>query len=277
MSTIKISNGLDIPVIGFGTWQLTENVEAVIAEALKVGYRHIDTAAIYKNETEIGNALQHTDVDRSSIFLTSKVWNTDRGYDNTLAAFEKSLERLQTDYLDLYLIHWPANNKNHPDAKEINVATWRAMQTLYKSGKVKAIGLSNFLKHHVEDILETAEIKPMVNQLEFHPGYLQEDTVSFCKANNIVVQAWSPLGSGRLLDDSFLKEISARYNVSVATLCLQFALQEGLVVLPKSVNPKNIDSNLNFEKFKISDEDMRLIKGMSEKGFSGSHPDSLEF
>lgn len=277
MSTIKLSNGLDIPAIGFGTWQLTENVEAVIAEALKVGYRHIDTAAIYKNETEIGNALQHTDVDRSSIFLTSKVWNTDRGYDSTLAAFEKSLERLQTDYLDLYLIHWPANNKNHPDAKEINVATWRAMQTLYKSGKVKAIGLSNFLKHHVEDILETAEIKPMVNQLEFHPGYLQEDTVSFCKANNIVVQAWSPLGSGRLLDDSFLKEISARYNVSVATLCLQFALQEGLVVLPKSVNPKNIDSNLNFEKFKISDEDMRLIKGMSEKGFSGSHPDSLEF
>lgn len=277
MNTIKLSNGLDMPVIGFGTWQLTENVEAVIAEALKVGYRHIDTAAIYKNESAIGNALQQSDVDRSSIFLTSKVWNTDRGYENTLAAFEQSLERLQTDYLDLYLIHWPANSKNHPDAKEINVATWRAMQTLYKSGKVKAIGLSNFLKHHVEDIIDSAEIKPMVNQLEFHPGYLQEEAVSFCRANNIVVQAWSPLGSGSLLGDPLLKDISARYNVSVATLCIQFALQEGLVVLPKSANPKNINANLNFEKFKISAADMNLIKSMPEQGFSGNHPDSLSF
>lgn len=276
MDTVKLNNGLEMPVIGFGTWKLTENVEAVIAEALKVGYKHIDTAAIYRNETEIGNALQQEGVDRSSIFLTSKVWNTDRGYDATIAAFEQSLERLKTDYLDLYLIHWPANKKQ-ANAKEINVATWRAMQTLYSSGKVKAIGLSNFLKHHVEDILETAEIKPMVNQLEFHPGYLQDETVSFCKANDIVVQAWSPIGSGSLLNDEELKVIAANYDVPVATLCIQFALQEGLVVLPKSATAENINANLNFTRFRISDADMQQIKAMPLKGFSGNNPDTLEF
>ncbi|WP_437918622.1 aldo/keto reductase [Sphingobacterium sp. LRF_L2] len=272
----KLYNGVEIPSIGFGTWQLTENVEAVIELALKAGYVHIDTAAIYGNEKEIGNAIRSNGVDRSSLFITSKVWNSDRGYEATLKAFEESLERLQTDYLDLYLIHWPAN-ENRENAKQENADTWRALEELYAKGKVRAIGLSNFLKHHVKDILEIENVKPMVNQIEFHPGYLQGDTVDFCTEHNIVVEAWSPIGSGRLLEDETLRGLAAFYGVSVASLCIQFALQENLVVLPKSTNPVNIHNNLHFERFVIRSEDVDTIKSMPLNGFSGLNPDEITF
>ncbi|HLS94316.1 MAG TPA: aldo/keto reductase [Sphingobacterium sp.] len=276
MEMIKLYNGVEIPAIGFGTWQLTERIEEVTETALKVGYKHIDTAAVYGNEREIGNAIKASGIDRSSLFITSKVWNSDRGYDNTLKAFEASLERLQTEYLDLYLIHWPANAKRE-NAPQENADTWRALEELYAAGKVRAIGLSNFLKHHVAAILEVASVKPMVNQLEIHPGYLQTETVEYCRENEMVVEAWSPIGSGRLLQDETLVALAAKYGVSVATLCIQFLLQQGLVVLPKSTNPKNIESNLHFDRFVIADEDVNAIKNMAISGFSGLNPDEIGF
>ncbi|TYP96671.1 diketogulonate reductase-like aldo/keto reductase [Sphingobacterium allocomposti] len=276
MEMIKLYNGVEIPAIGFGTWQLTERIEEVTGTALKVGYKHIDTAAVYGNEREIGNAIKASGIDRSSLFITSKVWNSDRGYDNTLKAFEASLERLQTEYLDLYLIHWPANAKRE-NAPQENADTWRALEELYAAGKVRAIGLSNFLKHHVAAILEVASVKPMVNQLEIHPGYLQTETVEYCRENEMVVEAWSPIGSGRLLQDETLVALAVKYGVSVATLCIQFLLQQGLVVLPKSTNPKNIESNLHFDRFVIADEDVNAIKNMAISGFSGLNPDEIGF
>lgn len=276
MEMIKLYNGVEIPAIGFGTWQLTERIEEVTETALKVGYKHIDTAAVYGNEREIGNAIKASGIDRSSLFITSKVWNSDRGYDNTLKAFEASLERLQTEYLDLYLIHWPANAKRE-NAPQENADTWRALEELYAAGKVRAIGLSNFLKHHVAAILEVASVKPMVNQLEIHPGYLQTETVEYCRENEMVVEAWSPIGSGRLLQDETLVALAVKYGVSVATLCIQFLLQQGLVVLPKSTNPKNIESNLHFDRFVIADEDVNAIKNMAISGFSGLNPDEIGF
>src|SRR5690606_32802168 len=234
------------------------------------------TAAVYGNEREIGNAIKASGIDRSSLFITSKVWNSDRGYDNTLKAFEASLERLQTEYLDLYLIHWPANAKRE-NAPQENADTWRAVEELYAAGKVRAIGLSNFLKHHVAAILEVASVKPMVNQLDIHPGCLQTETVEYCRENEMVVEAWSPIGSGRLLQDETLVALAAKYGVSVATLCIQFLLQQGLVVLPKSTNPKNIESNLHFDRFVIADEDVNAIKNMAISGFSGLNPDEIGF
>lgn len=276
MDIKKLYNGVEIPAVGFGTWQLTEGVHEVIEHALQAGYTHIDTAAVYKNEQEIGEAIKKNGIDRSSLFITSKVWNNDRGYDNTLRAFETSLSRLQMDYLDLYLIHWPAN-PTRENAQQENADTWRALEELYQAGKVKAIGLSNFLKHHIEAVLDNATIKPMVNQLEIHPGYLQTETVDYCKKQEIVVEAWSPIGSGRLLQNESLLAIASSYGVSVATLCLQFLLQEGLVVLPKSTNPKNIRYNLHFERFTIRNDDMEAIKALPTTGFSGLNPDEINF
>ena len=271
-----LNNKLAIPSIGFGTWQLTENVENVIANAIKANYKHIDTAAVYGNEAEIGAALKKLNTNRSDIFLTSKVWNTDRGYDSTIKAFEESLNKLQTNYLDLYLIHWPTKN-TEADWESKNAETWRALEYLYKQGKVKAIGVSNFLVHHLESLLEVCEIKPMVNQIEYHPGYLQTETVNYCKANDILVEAWSPIGSGRLLQNETLHTIAEKYQVSVAQLCIQFALQNGILPLPKSTNPKNIVANIAFTPFVIAMEDVEVLTNMSETGFSGLLPDLVPF
>ena len=271
-----LNNKLAIPAIGFGTWQLTENVENVITEAIKANYKHIDTAAVYGNEAEIGAALKKLNTNRSDIFLTSKVWNTDRGYDSTIKAFEESLNKLQTNYLDLYLIHWPTKN-TEADWESKNAETWRALEYLYKQGKVKAIGVSNFLVHHLESLLEVCEIKPMVNQIEYHPGYLQTETVNYCKANDILVEAWSPIGSGRLLQNETLHTIAEKYQVSVAQLCIQFALQNGILPLPKSTNPKNIVANIAFTPFVIAMEDVEVLTNMSETGFSGLLPDLVPF
>ncbi|UYW01637.1 aldo/keto reductase [Flavobacterium agricola] len=271
-----LNNKLTIPAIGFGTWQLTEDVEKVITEAVKAGYKHIDTAAAYGNEAAIGATLKKLNVNRETIFLTSKVWKSDLGYESTLKAFEQSLHNLQTDYLDLYLIHWPVKN-SESNWEQVNAETWRALEYLYKNGKVKAIGVSNFLVHHLESLLENSTIKPMVNQIEYHPGYLQPETVTYCKAADILVEAWSPIGSGRLLQDSTLVKMAKKYNVQVAQLCIQFALQNNIVPLPKSTNSKNIAANIQFEPFVIAQEDLNEIYDMNEVGFSGLLPDLVPF
>ena len=271
-----LNNGSKIPCIGFGTWQTPDGETAVrvVKTALETGYRHIDTAAGYKNEAGVGEGVRASGIDREKIFVTSKVFNTDRGYQTTLNAFRKTMSELKLDYLDLYLIHWPAAANRFPDWEKINLETWRAMTELYKAGEIRAIGVSNFKPHHLKALMET-EVKPMVNQIEFHPGQMQEETVSFCRENNIVVEAWSPLGQGRMLNDPTLAEIAARYGKSTAQLCIRWCLQNNVLPLPKSVTESRIVQNAQVFDFEISEEDMKTINEMPYIGGSGHvYPDS---
>ena len=276
--TFKLNNGYEIPCVGFGTWQTPDGDTAVLAvsEAIKAGYRHIDTAACYGNEVGVGKGIKTSGVKRKELFVTSKVWNTERGYDRTIAAFEKTLNDLQLDYLDLYLIHWPASASRFDDWEKINLGTWKAMTELYKAGRIKAIGVSNFLPHHLTALLKT-EGKPMVNQMEFHPGQMQEETVTFCKENHIVVEAWSPLGTGRMLSNPQLKEIAEKYGKSVAQLCIRWCLQNGVLPLPKTVTPSRMIENAQVFDFKISNGDMTAINVMPYCGGSELHPDKVDF
>ncbi len=277
MKNVILNNGTEIPEIGFGTWQTTEDVQKTVKEALKAGYKHIDTAAIYGNEAEIGEAIEESGIDRKDLYLTTKIWNSNRSSEGVKYSVEQSLKNLKTNYLDLLLIHWPANAKQFDNWKEINAETWKAMEELYKSGVVKAIGVSNFMLPQIKALLETAEVIPVVNQIEFHPGYTQPQVVDFCKEEGIAIEAWSPIGSGRLLKDEDLKNIADSYGVSPAILCIQFCLQSGVIVLPKSENPTNIYNNLHFERFKISESDMKALKTLEETGFSGLNPETVDF
>lgn len=277
MSNLILNNGTEIPDIGFGTWQTTENVQKTVKLALEAGYRHIDTAAIYGNEAEIGEALVDSKIPRKDLYITTKIWNSNRSTLGVKTSVEQSLKKLQTNYLDLLLIHWPANEKQFANWKEINAETWKAMEELYKTGVVKSIGVSNFMLPHIKALLESAEIIPAVNQIEFHPGYTQPKVVDYCKEKGIAIEAWSPIGSGRLLKDTDLKAIADQYNVSPAILCIQFCLQCGVVVLPKSENKENINNNLHFNRFEISENDMEKLKILKETGFSGLNPETVDF
>ncbi|WP_271397602.1 aldo/keto reductase [Salinicoccus roseus] len=277
-STFKLSNGVEIPKVGFGTWQTPDGETAVnsVTQALVSGYRHIDTAAAYKNEGSVGKAIRESGVAREDIFITSKLWNEDRGYENTKQAFENTLKELGTDYLDLYLIHWPANEKQFDDWKEINLDTWKAMTELYKEGKIKAIGVSNFMTNHLEALLD-AEVKPMVNQIEYHPGYTQDAVVDLCRKHDILVEAWSPIGSGRLLENEDLTKIADKYEKSVAQLCIRYVLQNDVLPLPKSVTPSRIEENTDIFDFEIMEQDMKTIDAMENVGFSGMDPNEVDF
>lgn len=277
MKNVILNNGTEIPEIGFGTWQTTENVQKTVKEALEAGYRHIDTADIYGNEEEIGEAIEESGIERKDLYLTTKIWNSNRSAQGVKYSVEQSLKKLKTNYLDLLLIHWPANETQFKNWKEINAETWKSMEDLYKSGVVKTIGVSNFMLPQIKALLETVEVIPAVNQIEFHPGYTQQSVVDFCKEKGIAIEAWSPIGSGRLLKDEHLKDIADRYDVSPAILCIQFCLQSGVIVLPKSENPINIKSNLHFERFKISESDMKALKTLEETGFSGLNPETVDF
>ncbi len=272
--TFTLNNGVNIPCIGFGTWQTPsgETAKNSVIAAIKCGYRHIDTAAIYGNEESVGEGIKASGVGRGEIFLTTKHWVTERGYEKTVATVEDSLRRLGTDYLDLYLIHWPAVEKADKNWRETNASTWRGFEKLYRDGKVKAIGVSNFLPEHLAPLFETAEIKPAVNQIEFHPGYYQPETVRWCQECGILVEAWSPLGCGRLLNDATLLEIAGKYGKTVAQVCICFALQSGVLPLPKSTHADFILSNTEVFDFALSDDDMLRIKSMPPVGFSGFHP-----
>jgi len=277
MKNVILNNGTEIPEIGFGTWQTTESVQKTLKMALEAGYTHIDTADIYGNEAEIGEAIEESGIARTDLYLTTKIWNSNRSAEGVKFSVEQSLKKLKTNYLDLLLIHWPANATQFENWKEINAETWKAMEELYKSGVVKTIGVSNFMLSQIEALLETAEVIPAVNQIEFHPGYVQQEVVDFCKEKGIAIEAWSPIGSGRLLKDEDLKEIADKYNVSPAILCIQFCLQSGVIVLPKSENPDNIKNNLHFERFIISEDDMKALKTLKETGFSGLNPEKVDF
>ena len=269
-----LSNGVKLPCLGYGTWQSPkENARKGVKTAIDLGYRHIDTAFAYGNEDAVGEGIRDSGIARDELFVTTKHWITDRGYEKTIKAVETSLKNLGLDYVDLYLIHWPCVEKVTPEWKEINAATWRGFEKMYKDGKIRAIGLSNFEKKHVEALMETAEIAPMVNQIEFHPGYTQMDNVKYSKEFGMAVEAWSPLGSGAVLKDEFLGGIAAKYGKSTAQLCIRFALQNDVIPMPKSVTPERIKQNMEVFDFEISDEDMKAIAAMPELGFSGFRPE----
>lgn len=278
-NNFKLNNEVLIPSIGFGTWQISEGKAVVNAVkcALTTGYKHIDTAAVYGNEKGVGQAIKESGTDRKELFITSKVWNTERGYEPTLKAFDQTLSDLQLDYLDLYLIHWPATKNQFNNWEQINYDTWQALEELYRLGRVRAIGLSNFLPQHIEPLLEQATVLPMVNQIEYQPGYMQTECVEFCNKHNILVEAWSPLGSGKLLKNETLQSIAKKYNKSVAQLCIKWVLQNGILPLPKSATPKRIKENLEVTDFTIELKDMDTINQMIPSGISGLHPDRVDF
>ncbi len=274
--TFTLSNGVKIPCIGYGTWQTPEGHIAVdsVEYAIKAGYRHIDTAAVYGNEESVRRGIENAGIKREELFITTKLWNSNRGYDSTMQAFDSSMEKLGLDYLDLYLIHWPANAT---DGADVNAATWRAFEKLYKDGRIKAIGVSNFLIHHLQALMDKAAVLPMVNQIEFHPGQMQEEVTGFCKSHNILVEGWSPLGTGRMLKNEQLMSIAEKYNKSVAQLCIRWCLQNDVLPLPKSVTPERIVENSKVFDFEITDSDMAAINSMPYIGGSGLNPDKVKF
>ncbi len=269
-----MSNGVTIPCVGYGTWQTPSGdiaYESTLA-ALKAGYRHIDTAAGYGNEADIGRAIRDSGIPREELFITTKHWITERGFAKTVAAAEASMAALGVDYLDLYLIHWPCVEKVSENWRTINGGTWRGFEKLYKDGKIRAIGLSNFLPEQITALMETCEVKPHVNQIEFHPGYYQPELVRWCKEHDILVQAWSPLGCGTVLADPTLAKIAAKHGKTVAQVCLRFALQSGVLPLSKSVHEDRMISNTQLFDFELTAEDMTAIMTMPPIGYSNFHP-----
>ncbi|MET3546574.1 diketogulonate reductase-like aldo/keto reductase [Paenibacillus favisporus] len=274
-SKTRLNNGIEMPWLGLGVFKVEEGSELVeaVKAAVKHGYRSIDTAAVYANETSVGQGIREALADnglkREDLFITSKVWNADLGYESTIAAYETSLNKLGLDYLDLYLIHWPVAGKY----KE----AWRALEQLYKDGRVKSIGVSNFQVHHLEDLMKDAEIVPVINQVEFHPMLTQKELRDFTKQHNIQLEAWSPLMQGELLNHPLLKELADKYGKSIAQVILRWDLQHGVVTIPKSTKEHRIVENASLFDFELSREDMDRIDGLNENRRVGPDPDNFDF
>ncbi|WP_150270255.1 aldo/keto reductase [Paenibacillus tepidiphilus] len=273
--TATLHNGVEMPWFGLGVFQVEEGPELVqaVKSAIVHGYRSIDTAAIYGNETGVGQAIREgieaAGISRSELFITSKVWNADLGYESTIAAYEASLERLGIEYLDLYLIHWPVAGKY----KE----AWRALETLYAAGKIRAIGVSNFQVHHLQDLLQDASVKPMVNQVEYHPRLTQKELQAFCRANGIQLEAWSPLMQGQLLHDPVLTGLAQKYNKTVPQIILRWDVQQGVITIPKSTKEQRIIENSRIFDFELSPEDMGRIDALNQNLRVGPDPDNFDF
>lgn len=252
-----LSNGVKIPSIGFGTYKSGDDEETakIIKNALNLGYKMIDTASFYNNEVGIGNGIKESGIDRKDIFIVTKLWNDDHGYDNTIEAFNKSLNNLQVDYIDLYLIHWP---------NKLNAETWRAFEHLYETGKVKAIGVCNFKVEHLEELKKTAKIMPMVNQVEIHPFSTKNNIINYCKDNNIKVVAWSPISRGRVLSNELMIDLSQKYKKSIVQIVLRWHMQKGVIPIPKSSNENRIKENIDIFDFEIFSEDMKAIDSLDE-------------
>ncbi|MGE8020471.1 aldo/keto reductase [Peribacillus frigoritolerans] len=269
--TITLHNGVKMPQLGFGVFKVKNGNETVesVKKAVEVGYRAIDTAAIYENEEGVGQAIRECGVPREELFITSKVWNTEQGYDTTLKAFEDSLNRLGLEYLDLYLIHWPGKDKY--------LETWRALEKLYKDGKVKSIGVSNFHIHHLENLLANSEVKPVVNQIELHPLLTQAEIRDYCAKHEIKVESWSPLGRGNLLEEPTINHIAKKHGKSPAQVLIRWHLQHDLVVIPKSITPSRIKENAEVFDFSLSLNEMNQIDALNKNERFGSNPDELLF
>ena len=269
--TFELHNGIKMPYFGLGVYLSEDGQEVINAVkwALEAGYRHIDTAAIYDNEKGVGEGIKQSEINREDIFVVSKVWNADQGYESTLKAFNESLERLDLEYLDLYLIHWPVKGK-YKD-------TWRALEHLYRQKKIRAIGVSNFLKHHLEDLLLSAEIVPMVNQMEFHPYLVQQDLIDYCNNHQIQYEAWSPLMQGHIFNLDSIKEMGKKYGKSTAQVVLRWDLQKGVVTIPKSVKKERIIANADIFDFELSKADMAYLDGLEKSKRFGPDPDTFDF
>ena len=269
--TFKLHNGVDMPYLGLGTYMPKDSQEVTnsVRLALDNGYRHVDTAAIYRNENDVRMGLEASSVPREEVFVVSKVWNSDQGYDKTLNAFERSLANLQMDYLDLYFVHWPVEG----EYKE----TWRALEELYKQERVRAIGVCNFLKHQLEDLMEDTEVIPMVNQSEFHPYLVQQDLIDFCRLHNIQYEAWSPLMQGKVFELPEFQQLAEKYAKSVSQVILRYDLQKGVITIPKSSKEQRIIANSNLFDFEISESDMDFIDSMDRNYRTGPDPDNFEW
>lgn len=267
-STVTLHNGVEMPRLGLGVYKMEDGdeVKEAVLYALKNGYRSIDTASLYGNEIGVGEAVKESGIPRESIFVTSKVWNTEQGYEETIKSFEASLKRLDMEYLDLFLIHWPA-----PELGKFK-ETWRALEKLYNDSKIKAIGVSNFKEEHLEALMEDASIVPMVNQIELHPSLTQEPLRAFCEKHDIKVEAWSPLKQGKLFENPVLKAISEKHGKSVAQIIIRWDLQHGIITIPKSVTPHRIDENSHVFDFELTDEEMKQIDQLNQDERVGPDP-----
>ena len=256
-SKVKLNNGVEMPRLGLGVWQMStkETLDAV-GHALKVGYRHIDTATLYGNESEVGQAVRKSGIPRDQVFVTTKLWNNDHGKDRAPRSFEESLKELDLGYIDLYLVHWPVSGLRNE--------TWDALLKVHKEGKCKALGVSNYTIRHLEELIARSELVPAVNQVEFHPFLFQKELLDFCKKHNIQLEAYSPLTKGKRLKDPELVEVALRYKRSTAQIMIRWALQHGVVVIPKSSTPKRIEENSKVFDFKISDKDMGFLDTLHE-------------
>lgn len=270
-STVPLHGTVDIPLLGFGVYKVKPGTETevAVAAALDAGYRHIDTAALYRNEEDVGKTIAASGIDRSELFITTKLWNSDQGSESTRAALDESLAKLGLDYVDLYLIHWPM-----PEHTE---GTWRTMEELQASGKARAIGVSNFLPQHLDQLAETATVMPSVNQIEFHPHLQSAELVSYCDDRGIVVEAWSPLKHGKIIDDPELAVIAEAHGVTVAQVVLRWMLQRGVVTLPKSITPSRIAENRDLYDFELTDEDVAAINTMDRGDRVGPDPGNFNF
>jgi diketogulonate reductase-like aldo/keto reductase len=269
-SSVELANGVRMPRFGLGVWRSEpgEETERAVAAALRHGYRLVDTAALYGNEADVGRAVRASGIPREQIFVTTKVWNDDHGYDNTKRAFHASLDRLGMEYVDLYLIHWPV------PARGLFKETYRAIEDLYEEGLIRAIGVSNFKVHHLEELMASCRVKPMVNQIELHPLLTQRETVEFCRREGIQIESWSPIMRGKL-DIPLLHELAEKYGKTPAQIVIRWHLQHGYVVIPKSVREERIAENSRVFDFELAEEDMRRIDGLNEDRRFGRDPDAV--
>ena len=267
---VEMNDGRSIPVIGFGVWQVPDDVVVdATVKALEVGYRHIDTAYLYHNERGVGEALRRSELDRDDVFVTTKVWNTDHGYDQTLRAFDKSTGLLGIDEVDLYLIHWPT------PARDVYLDSWRALIRLREEGRARSIGVSNFHDAHLRKIIDETGVIPALNQIELHPWLPQTELRDIDARLGIRTEAWSPLGSGRLIDDPVIAEVSAKHGKSPAQVMVRWSIQLGNIVLPKSVTPERIEQNIDVFDFELDDADMAAIATLESGRRTGPNPDDF--
>lgn len=277
--TYTLNNGVKIPVVGFGTWQTPDGniAESSVLAALKAGYRHIDTAAAYGNQGSVGRGIRKSGIPRDEIFVTTKLWNKDHGYQAAKQAIDRSLMELGLDYLDLYLIHWPNPVDFRDRWQEMNAESWRAMEEAVQAGKIRAIGVSNFHAKHLDELLKTATIQPTVNQIFLNPSDLQPEVTAYNEAHHILSEAYSPLGTGKIFKVAELQNIAANYGKTVAQVVLRWSLQHGFLPLPKSVHPERIEENAQLFDFELSEADMKVIDGLHGQAGLAADPDTTDF